>query len=357
MARQRATLRDVAERAGVHLSTVSRVLNLKSDYVVSEAVADKIRKAAAELGYRTNVFALALRVNRSFTIGVLIPDLTNPIFPPIIRGIEHQLAKEGYTAILADSDDNIEEERRIVDRMRARQTDGLILATAHRADDLISGVVEDGTPLVLINRRTENEAVSAIVNDDNAGIALAVNHLAALGHTQIAHIAGTQDTSTGYQRRAAFIASMKAAGLKVDRKLIVNCTAFSEAEGRRALSELLAQRRDFTAVVVANDLMVLGCYDAVAEAGLSCPGDISITGYNDMPFADRFNPPLTTVNIPLYQMGVEAARAVLDLLKETPGKPRTIELAPSLVVRGSTGPAKPVRPAKSVKTAKPRKRL
>lgn len=350
MAKQRATLRDVAERAGVHLSTVSRVLNLKSGYVVSDAVAEKIRQSAAELGYKTNPFALALRVNRSFTVGVVIPDLTNPVFPSIIRGIEHQLAKQGYTAILADSDNGLDEERRIVDRMRARQTDGLILATAHRADDLIKDAMEDGTPVVLINRRIESDAVSAVVPDDMLGIRQAVDHLVALGHREIAHIAGPQHTSTGYQRRAAFIACMRDHGLKADRKLIVNCKAYSEAEGKQALTKLLAGTQRFTAVVAANDLMALGCYDALKAAGLSCPDDVSITGFNDMPFADKFHPPLTTLHVPLYEMGVEAARTVLHLIEQAPGQARVIELPPRLVIRGSTAP---LRAAKAVRRRRP----
>lgn len=337
MARARAaTLRDVAEQAGVHLSTVSRVLNDKPGFVISDEVAEKIRKVAAELGYKTNPFAYSLRVNRSFTVGVLIPDLTNPVFPPIIRGIEHTLAAAGYTAIIADSDSNVDNERRILERFKARQTDALILATAHRDDDLIESSVAEGYHVVLINREVESDGMSCVIADDAAGVAAAVRHLAGLGHRRIAEVAGPQDISTGYRRHQGFLAAMQAAGLEVEPGLSGICDTFSEAEGRRVTADLLARDRGFTAVVAGNDLLALGCYDALADAGLSCPRDVSVTGFNDMPFADKFCPPLTTIRIPLYEMGQRAAEAVLDGIRSPAMKRRKIVLPSELVARSST---------------------
>ncbi|WP_281302020.1 MULTISPECIES: LacI family DNA-binding transcriptional regulator [unclassified Iodidimonas] len=336
MARARATLRDVAERCDVHLSTVSRVLNNKKGYAVSEEVADRIRRMAAELGYKTNPFAYSLRVNRSFTVGVLIPDLSNPIFPPLIRGIEHRLEQSGYTAILGDTDNRVEEERRIVERLKARQTDGLILATAHRADDLIRSCIDEGYHVVLINRSLDDDAVASVVNDDGTGIAMAVRHLLDQGHRRIAHIAGPQEISTGFRRYLAFKEAMKKEGLTPDEDLIAFCHNYSEKEGFAALRGLFEREKPFTAVVAANDLLALGCYDAITEAGLSCPEDISVTGYNDMPFSDKFKPPLTTVHIPLHKMGEEAASAMLKLIEQAPDKTRQHMVTPHLVVRGST---------------------
>lgn len=336
MARVRATLRDVAEKAGVHLSTVSRVLNDKPGFVISDEVAEKIRKVAADLGYKTNPFAYSLRVNRSFTVGVLIPDLTNPVFPPIIRGIEHTLAAAGYTAIIADSDSNMDNARRILERFKARQTDALILATAHRDDDLIESCIAEGYHVVLINREVESDGLSCVVADDAAGVSAAVEHLVGLGHQRIAAVAGPQDISTGFRRHHGFLKAINAAGLEQDPGLIGFCDTFSEAEGRRVMGDLLARDRKFTAVVAGNDLLALGCYDALSDAGLRCPGDISITGFNDMPFADKFCPPLTTIHIPLYEMGQRAAEAVLDDIASPGSKRHKTVLAPSLVVRAST---------------------
>ena len=336
--RHRATLRDVAKRAGVHLSTVSRVLNNKPGYVVSDEVAAKIRKAASDLGYQTNPFAYSLRVNRSFTVGVLIPDLVNPVFPPIIRGIEHTLARSDYTAILADCDHNPVEERRILERLKARQTDGLILATAQRADEIVQSCVDEGYRVVLVNRTVENRTVSSVTNDDAEGIALVIDHLVRLGHRRIAHVGGPQSFSTGYARYRAFRSALREHGLEPDETRIAFCETFSEEEGRRALSELMSEVCDFTAVVAANDLIALGCYGALEDRGLHCPDDISVTGYNDMPFVDKFQPPLTTIRIPLYEMGVKVAQEILDLLESPDPQPKRLKLQPTLIVRGSTAP-------------------
>jgi len=339
--RPRPTLRDVADSVGVHLSTVSRVLNNKRGYVVSEEVAAKIRKAASDLGYQTNPFAYSLRVNRSFTIGVLIPDLTNPVFPPIIRGIEHYLARSEYTAILADCDNNQDEERRILERMKARQTDGLILATAQRDDDLIRTCVDEGHKVVLVNRSVEDRTVSSVTNDDVEGISQAVTHLVELGHRRIAHVAGPQAIPTGYARYRAYRSALHEHGLTPENDLIAFCETFSEEDGRRALMSLLDRKGDFTAVVAANDLIALGCYGALEATGLRCPENVSVTGYNDMPFVDKFQPPLTTVRIPLYEMGRKAAQEMLDLLESPSSQPKRLKLQPSLIVRGSTAPPPP----------------
>ena len=296
----------------------------------------KVNAAAAELGYQPNQTARGLRTNRTRTIGVLIPDITNPLFPPIIRGIEDGLGANGYTAILGNTDNIAARETEAVSTMRARQVDGLILATARRNDPIVAECIAEGLPLVLVNRTADADGVSSIVNDDALGIALAVRHLKALGHTRIAHIAGPRSLSTGEARRRSFLEIMKAEGLEPDKALIAETTAFSEDEGLRACAELIAQEVPFTAVVAANDLIALGAYEAIADAGLTCPDDISVTGFNDMPFVDRLTPPLTTVRIPHYELGREAGRRLVELI-ETPDSPaRATTLRPELIVRGST---------------------
>lgn len=337
MARSKVTIHDVADAVGVHPSTVSRVLNPATRHMVTAEIARRVRDAADRLGYRPNALAHGLRTRRSHTIGVLIPDITNPVFPPILRGIEDALAGPGYTVIIANTDGDAGRDALILDRMLGRRVDGLILATARRKDPTVERCVAEDVPVVLINRSTAGRArVAAVVNDDAAGIGLAVAHLAGLGHKRIAHIAGPQRLSTGHDRRRGFLQAMKAADLKADPALIATADAYSEREGQRALLSLLERRRRFTAVVAANDLLALGCYDALAAHGLSCPKDVSVTGFNDMPFVDKLNPPLTTVRIQHYEMGVEAARAMLEQIKD-PGSGRIdIKLEPSLVVRGST---------------------
>jgi LacI family transcriptional regulator len=340
MARSKATIRDVASSAGVHASTVSRVLNPSTRHMVTAEIARKVTDAAQELGYRPNPAAHSLRTKRSNIVGLLVPDITNPIMPQIMRGVEDALAAADYIAIVVNTDGNAERHNVSIERMLERHVEGLILATAQRKDPTVERCLVDEVPLVLLNRTTQGTGrVTAVLGDDPAGIKLAVNHLAGLGHQRIAHIAGPIHLSTGYERRRGFLQAMEDAGLKVDPSLIVQASRYSEREGQRAMSALLDQGRPFTAVVTANDLLAIGCYDVLIERELRCPQDISITGFNDMPFADKLNPPLTTIKIQHYEMGVRAGHALLERIQNPNAEALDIKLEPSLVIRGSTARA------------------
>jgi LacI family transcriptional regulator len=192
---------------------------------------------------------------------------------------------------------------------------------------------------VLVNRRQEELPVSSATADDRMGMRLAVEHLLSLGHTRIAHLGGPLDYSTGLDRHNSFCETMRSAGLEPDPGLVLVAEAFTESEGARLCGQLLSDGHDFTAIAAANDLLALGCYDVFAERGVRCPDEISVAGFNDMPFAARFQPPLTTIHIPHYEIGEAAAQLMLERLQEGDSKPREIRLEPSLVVRGSTGSA------------------
>ncbi len=332
----RSNIKDIARLASVHPSTVSRVLNPATRSMVSEALAEEILRIAEELGYRRNPLASGLRTRKTFTVGIIIPDLTNPVFPPIVRSAEQTLDGAGYIAILADSGSRERREGDIIENMRARDVDGLILATATRRDPVVDMCIEQGIPVVLVNRTVSRHHVPAVVNDDELGIELALAHLVGLGHERIAYIGGPQSTSTGYGRYHAFVKSAKKLSLDLDKDLSVNATAFSEAAGATALDKLLDLGKHFTAVLTANDLLALGCYDALEARGLRCPQDVSITGFNDMPYVGRMDPPLTTLRIAHDALGVQAAQLLLERI-ETPDAPaEERRLAPELIVRGST---------------------
>ena len=336
MAKRTVNIKDVAARADVHPSTVSRVLNPETRSMVSEAVADRVTRIANEMGYARSRLAYGLRTGRTHTVGVLIPDLTNPMFPPIIRRIERTLAEQGYIAILADSDNNQKNETAIVESLKSRNVDGLILATAHRLDSVVTSCIEEHIPLVLVNRTIDAHSVTAVINDDEHGIELAVSHLAGLGHQSIAYVGGPQDTTTGHDRYLAFRKLLRTGQFESHADLILNCKAFTEAEGHRGFLSILEKGRKFTAVVAANDLLALGCYDALLELGLTCPADMSVTGFNDMPFMDRLSPPLTSLHIPHDEIGVQAAKLLLERIHNPESPVRTVNLLPRLIVRGST---------------------
>jgi len=336
MAKRKVNIKDVAARADVHPSTVSRVMNPETRSMVSERVAERVTRIAGEMGYTRSPLASGLRTGRSFTIGVIIPDLSNPMFPPIVRGIERTLEAEGYIAILADSDNSQKSERAIFDSMKSRRIDGLILATAHIEDPIVEDCIEEQLPVVLVNRTIDTHDVSEVINNDELGIQLAVSHLIELGHKQIAFLGGPQNTSTGRDRYRAFRNLADNGQFELDPDLCASCTAFTEAAGHTSMLGILDCNKPFSAVVAANDLLALGCYDALEERGVSCPGDVSVTGFNNMPFVDRFSPPLTSLHIPHDELGVRAANLLLAEIRDSDAPRTTIRLDPVLVVRGST---------------------
>lgn len=341
--RERApiTLRDVAQLAGVHPGTASRALNEQTRALVNEETAGRVLRAAAELGYRPNPIARGLKTNRSYMVGVLIPDIQNPLFPPIIRGIEDRLDQAGYTPVVANTENDPERERIDFEAMRARQVDGFITATARRDHELLDEIVGLELPLVLVNRRVEDGALPSATADDREGVRLAVEHVLELGHRRIAYLAGPLELSTGHQRLESFLDSMRAAGVDPEPELVLRGSAFTEREGERLCGELLDSGAPFTAIIAGNDLMALGCYDVFEERGLSCPGDVSVVGFNDMPFADHFDPPLTTIRIPHYEIGLAAAELFLGLLQGGAEDRPQVVLPPSLVVRESTAAPPP----------------
>jgi LacI family transcriptional regulator len=333
------TIRDVARVAKVHPGTVSRALNAETRVLVNPVTAERVLRAAEELGYRPNPIARGLKTNRSYTVGVLIPDLTNPLFPPIMRGIEDRLAEAGYTALIVNTDSDANRERSQLQALRARQVDGFIAATAQLDVELLAETAAGGAPLVLVNRSLENGSVAAVIVNDRQGIKLAVAHLVELGHRHIGHVAGPQNFSTGLRRYLGFLEAMSAGGLTTGAADISFAHALTEAEGARACAELIVREPRVTAIVAASDRLALGCYDALAAHRLNCPADVSVTGFNDMPFIERLVPPLTSVRVPQREIGMVAADLLLQQLRDGSQTAREILLEPSLVVRGSTGPA------------------
>lgn len=345
----RATIADVAREAGVHASTVSRALNPATRGMVTEAVAQRVTEVADRLGWRPSAVAAGLRTRKSRTIGILVPDLINPIFPPILHAVETVLATQGYVTLVANTDNDAARESLLIERMATHLVDGLILASAAAGTDALSLCARFGIPAVLINRRMPEgagcAAVSAVTNDDIHGIGLAVDHLVALGHRRIAHLAGPQGVSTARDRRTGFLDRMRHHGLEPAE--ITTAAAYTREAGRAAMAALLQGpagtgpsgiEPGCTAVAVANDMLCLGVYDAMEAAGRRVAADISVTGFNDMPFVDRIHPALTTIRIQHDAMGRQAACILLAEMAE-PGLARqNIRLVPELVVRASTAP-------------------
>lgn len=330
----RPTLKDIAREVGVHVSTISRALNPNTTHAVSIDLMDKIKRASAKRGYKPNAAAYLLRTNRSRTIGVIVPDITDPVFPPIIRGIEDGLARHGYVAILVNTDGDPRRQAQAVDALLPRGIDGLILASIMRHDDDAARLLA-GIPAVTVSRRSDDPGFSSVAHDEDDGFYRVLTHLASLGHRAIATIAGPQTISTGYNRYSSYVRFTKEFRL-VERPIASFARAFNEMEGERCAEELLLARQPFTAVACANDRLAVGAITAFRRHGIECPRDVSITGFNDMPLADRLSPALTTVRVQHYKAGLEAAELIVDTIETGADKPRHVVLPVELIVRAST---------------------
>jgi LacI family transcriptional regulator len=337
---KQVTLRDVAREAGVHISTASRALNPETRSIVNEDTVERVLATADRLGYRPHPLAQGLRKNRSMSVGMVIPDIENPLFGPIIAGAEQVLGSEGYSLLITNTEINEAQTSAVVRALVEKRVDGMILATASRSDEVINDLADTGIHIVLVNRATEGVPVPAILGDDVTGIGLAVDHLAALGHERIGHVAGPQHLSTGLGRHQAYLTRMQSLGLPTDTTAVEESVWYQVDPGYKAARALLERRPDLTAIVAANDLIALGCYRAVREAGQEVGVDVSITGYNDIPLLDLMQPPLTSVRVPYRQMGVEAANTLLEMMTadSSEGRPISIRLTPTLSVRESTAP-------------------
>lgn len=334
------TLRNVAELAKVHPGTASRALNPKTRDMVNAQTVQRVLNAATKLGYRPNSLARALKTNRTQTIGMLIPDLTNPLFPPIVRGVEQALEGAGYTTLLANTDNDPVREQAAFSQLQGRQVDGFLIATSYRKNSFLKEAYSSSVPIVLINRTSDDAVIPAVVGDDQKGTEDVISHLTHFEHTQIAYISGPLATSTGYERLRAFRFSMQASGLAVEPEYVVEGEGYSTGTGYDGVFRLKPFLPRISAIVCGNDMIALGALDALAELGIQCPDEISIVGYNDMPFLDRLKPSLTTVHVPQHDMGAEAARLLLRRFEDPDAAVTTVTLPTRLVVRESTGPAR-----------------
>jgi LacI family transcriptional regulator len=337
---QRVKLTDVAEAAGVHPGTASRALNPETSHQVKPETRRRIVKASERLGYVPNFVARGLRTSKSFVVAMVVPDITNPLFPPMVRAAEQVLSRSGYTLVLTDTDNDAATERSQVERLRVRGTDGFIIATARWEDPLLDEIADQGVPIVLVNRNTGSHRLPYVGADDRSGMQLTVEHLAALGHQHIAHLAGPQDTSTGRERSSAFRQAVQGLGLPTGRNQIWICSAYTEAAGAEATRRLIRSREDVTAIVCGNDLIALGALAVIDKAGIKCPDDMSIVGFNNMAMVDRLTPPLTTVRLPLKQIGELSARILLGEIEGAPHSAGPVQtlLGVQLAVRGTTAP-------------------
>jgi len=324
----RVTIADVAARAGVSLSTVSRALN--GNPTVDPALAERVKDAAAALDYTASPVARSLVLGRTQTVAVVVPDLGNPTFQAILRGLSRAAAADDYHVLVADSAESVDEERVLAATTR-RRTDGVILCAPRLPQDELDRLVGGLRPVVLINR-SAGEAPS-VRADYRSALTAELDHLHDLGHRRIVYLAGAPRSVANAARLAAIAEFV--AGHPDTEVTEIPCGVDFES-GAAAGAAVLASGA--TAALAFNDLVAMGLLSAVQESGCRVPGDLSIIGFDDIPFARYTTPPLTTAAVPAGELGVQAWARMRELLEGAePGHPLT--LLPELTVRGSTGPA------------------
>lgn len=327
-----ATIRDLAERAGVSASTISRAFSRPEK--VDEATRDRILALAEEIGYVPSRAARTLKTGRTGALGIVVPDLSNPFFSDVVRGVQHRARDFGYSVLLADSDEDPATEVELV-RTLARNVDALVLCSPRMSDAELAGTA-GLPPVVLVNREATDPATGVVppVTIDNAGgVRQAVEHLRVLGHQEIGLVAATGTSRSNAERRAAFGTATHEAGLSG-----VEIGAFAPTvEGGAAAADATV-RSGVTAVLVYNDIMAVGLLARLARQGIAVPGGLSVVGFDDIAMAALFSPALTSVAIPLRRAGAVAVdRLHAHLAGEHPDTPPE-DLPTHLVVRESTGP-------------------
>lgn len=340
--RRRATIHDVARDCGVSLSTVSNALAGKSN--VREETRQKVLATAERLGYRASMVARALRMQRSFTIGVLIADVANPASPDFVRGIEDMAVRENCTLLLCNTDGD---EARQIAHMRsllAQQVDGMVLISQYCEDATVRSLLDIGTPFVLLQRRSPLFPDDYVGADNFTGITEAMRHLTELGHRRIAFVRGPFESSTAQERFDAYLHNVAAHGLDSDPELV--CPGnYSVEGGYAAAMRFLALDRPPTAILASNDMSAMGVLNATAERGIEVPAHLSLVGFDDIQLASFPRIGLTTAHLPKRDMGAAAARLLMNRIgNKEPLPQQTIIFPTRLVVRGTTGPVRTGRP-------------
>jgi LacI family transcriptional regulator len=330
----RVTLNDVALQAGVDRSVVSRVINDDPKLNVRPETRQRVRDTITKLGYRPNVAARSLRTARAYMYGLLIPDFTNPVYAQIIQGAEDAARQLGYGLMTASASGVRLGLRHYLDLLGQGRVDGLLLAGEETGDEL-GQLRSASVPWVLVNRSVPGSR-RYVVLDDERGSRLAVEHLINLGHRRIAHLAGPEGADTGRRRRAGYLGALDDAGLAVEPDFIAHAD-YTAAGGASAVRRLLAGPNPPTAVFVANVASAVGALHAAHQLGFSVPTDLSVIAMHDLPLAGHLVPALTTVRMPLDELG---ARALRRLAETGPDDPITeVVTEPiELVVRDSTAP-------------------
>ncbi|BCL83237.1 LacI family transcriptional regulator [Ktedonobacteria bacterium brp13] len=339
-----ATIDDVARMAGVSPATVSRVLNKRQ--IVTETTRQRVLEAIAQLNYQPNSLGRNLATRRTRTFGLVIADITNPFSAEVVRGVEGVLYDQGMSLLLYDTMENSEREAQALTLLGEGQIDGLIMCSPLLSQQKLISLIRPGLPLVFINYLPIPASVGTVEIDQEAGVRAAMQHLVDLGHRQIAYIGGITDSQVYQRRLAAYRTACEEAGIEVPDHAILLATPTIQG-GWQAVHQLLQDTsstpsRRPTALLAHNDLIAMGALIAAQEAGVVVPGQLSIIGYDNIPYSGLIHPALTTVQQPARMLGEQAVSLMITYLQKhtlPQGMPALVRLTPTLIVRASTATA------------------
>jgi LacI family transcriptional regulator len=333
------TIREVAKAAGASVSTISAVLN-KSDYV-SAKMRSRIERAIKELKYRPNDLARALRLQKTHSIAIIVPDLSNNFYIELVRGAKDYSASANYTVLIGDSRERWEEERNYLDSFQRRRVDGVVRVPAIDAPSGKAKSVLGNLPVVYADRypRSRDACVGRVGVDNRLAANNATRYLLSLGHSRIGIITGGASSGTSVERLEGFLQALRSAGIRPDRSMIHQGHNDVESGHDRTMQLLTMVRRP-TAIFCTNNMMALGAFAAIQEIGLSCPEEISLLGFDDFYWVILFRPRLTMVRQPARELGMTAARMLIDHLEGRASIPTPALLATQLIVRDSCCPPK-----------------
>jgi DNA-binding LacI/PurR family transcriptional regulator len=328
------TLAEIAEITGFSVPTVSRVLS-KSDYPVNSHTRQQIMEVAEAVGYKPNISARSLRTDRTHTVGIIVDDILSPFVPPIVRGIQDHLKDFDYLGLIINTDFNPVLEKDAINTLINRPVDGIIFVESlHSATSEL--LTQFNKPYVFVHRLFSSFVKNSVVPDDRYGAGLAVNHLVGLGHHRIAYINGPAGWHSATRRFKGYQEALLAQGLEFEPELAQPGDWGFEG-GYKAAQNLLDIAEKPTAIFAANDLMALGAIYAIQDAGLTAPDDIAVVGYDNQEFTRIFRPKITTVSLPVYEMGKTAAELVIKQLREGLQNTDEIKIKGQLFVRESCG--------------------
>jgi LacI family transcriptional regulator, galactose operon repressor len=331
----RVTMSDVAHQAGVSLMTVSRVINHKGD--VSSETRQRILEIISSLGYRPSAIARSLATRETCTIGLVIPDITNPFFADITRGVEHLAYSRGYQVFLCNSEEDTQRELAVIQSLEEKRVDGLILCSSRLDEEKLGNVVANLPAVVLINRRlhkTDEDVFDSVILNDERGGWLATHHLIQTGHERIGFLAGPPASYSGAGRRKGYLTALQQADLSPVESWISNCQPSVDG-GYKATHDMLALFPQLTGLFCFNDLVAVGALQACEELGRRVPEDLAIVGHDDIPLAALVSPALTTCRVPRYELGATAVNALFERFQDCPGGCQQDVLEPELIIRES----------------------